>query len=79
MILFCSSMLTGNHDATQLPVVVLGRGGGQIKTGRCLDYSGKSDRQMCRPLSFVGSLMLDKIGRSAQSAFGDATERLSEV
>ena len=30
MLLFCSSMLTGSHDATQLPVVVLGRGGGQI-------------------------------------------------
>ena len=25
MILFCSSMLTGSHDATQLPVVMLGR------------------------------------------------------
>ena len=29
MLLFCSSMLTGNHDATQLPVVLLGGGGGQ--------------------------------------------------
>ena len=31
MIMFCSSMLTGNHDATQLPVVVLGGGGGRIQ------------------------------------------------
>ncbi len=31
MLLFCSSMLTGSHDATQLPVVVLGRGGGQLQ------------------------------------------------
>ena len=74
MIMFCSSMLTGNHDATQLPVVVLGRGGGQIRTGRCLDYSGKSDRQMCR----LYLSMLDKMG-VRPNQFGDATERLSEV
>src|SRR5262249_20092681 len=36
LILFCSSMLNGHHDATRLPVVVLGRGGGQVKTGRVL-------------------------------------------
>src|SRR6185369_13553208 len=48
MILFCSSMMTGNHDNNQLPVVMLGRGGGQIQTGRVLDYMGKPDRQMCR-------------------------------
>src|SRR5438132_2533831 len=46
MLLFCSSMLTGNHDATQLPVVLLGGGGGRIHTGRVLDYSGKPNRQM---------------------------------
>ena len=35
MIMFCSSMLTGGHDASQLPVVMVGRGGGKIQTGRC--------------------------------------------
>ena len=48
MLMFCSSMMTGGHDATQLPVVMLGRGGGKIQTGRVLDYSGKPNRQMCR-------------------------------
>ena len=48
MLLFCSSMMTGGHDATQLPVVLLGRGGGRIQTGRVLDYREKPDRQMCR-------------------------------
>jgi hypothetical protein len=48
MLLFCSSMLTGNHDATQLPVVMLGGAGGRIKGGRVLDYKDKPDRQMCR-------------------------------
>src|SRR5205823_2535170 len=48
MLLFCSSMLTGNHDATQLPALLLGGGGGRIKGGRILDYKEKSERQMCR-------------------------------
>src|SRR5919106_3950167 len=34
MLLFCSSMLTGGHDATKLPVVLLGGAGGKIRTGR---------------------------------------------
>src|SRR5438876_4114634 len=34
MLLYLSSMLTGSHEANQLPVVLLGRGGGQIRTGR---------------------------------------------
>src|SRR5256885_17233949 len=38
ILLFCSSMLTGGHDATQLPVVMLGGAGGKIRTGRGLDY-----------------------------------------
>src|SRR5580698_2432584 len=40
MIMFCSSMLNGNHDASQLPVVVLGGAGGRISGGRVLDYAG---------------------------------------
>jgi hypothetical protein len=74
MILFCSSMLTGSHDATQLPVVMLGRGGGKIQTGRVLDYSGKENRQMCRLYLSI----LDKMDVRPKS-FGDATEPLSEV
>src|SRR6188768_2940172 len=34
MLLYCSSMLTGNHDAKQLPVVLLGGAGGRVKGGR---------------------------------------------
>ncbi|MCI0333508.1 MAG: DUF1552 domain-containing protein [Planctomycetes bacterium] len=74
MLLFCSSMLTGSHDATQLPVVMLGRGGGKIQTGRALDYSGNSNRQMCRLYLSI----LDKMNVRPKT-FGDATERLSEV
>jgi uncharacterized protein DUF1552 len=74
MILFCSSMMTGSHDATQLPVIVLGRGGGRLQTGRVLDYQGQESRKMC---SLYLSLM-DKTGVRLKQ-FGDATERLAEV
>jgi len=74
MVLFCSSMLTGSHDATQLPVVLLGRGGGKIQTGRMLDYRGKPNRQMCRLYLSMMDKMNVRVGR-----FGDATEPLPEV
>src|SRR5882724_10938148 len=48
MLLYCSSMLTGSHDATKLPVVLLGGAGGRLRGGRVLDYKEKPDRQMCR-------------------------------
>jgi hypothetical protein len=74
MLLFCSSMLTGNHDASNLPVVLVGRGGGQIQTGRVLDYRQQSERQMCR----LYLSLMDKMGVRLPK-FGDATERLAEV
>jgi hypothetical protein len=74
MILYLSSMMTGNHNNDQLPVVLLGRGGGQIKTGRILDYRNKPNRKMC---SLYLSLM-DKTGLRLES-FGDSKERLTEV
>ena len=74
MLMLCSSMLNGHHDATQLPVVVLGGAGGKLKGGQNLDYLGKSDRQMCR----LYLSMMDKMGVRLDK-FGDATEPLAEV
>jgi len=74
MLLFCSSMSTGNHDATHLPVILLGGAGGRVKGGRVLDYSGKADRQMCR----LYLSMLDKMNVRVPS-FGDASHPLDEV
>src|SRR4029077_15406202 len=58
MLLYCSSMLTGGHDATKLPVVLLGGAGGQIRGGRVLDSLGKPNRKMCS----LYLSMLDKCG-----------------
>jgi hypothetical protein len=74
MLMFCSSMMTGSHDATQLPVVVLGRGGGRINSGRILDYKEKPNRQMCRLYLSI----MDKMDVHP-TRFGDATEPLTEV
>jgi hypothetical protein len=74
MLMLCSSMLTGHHDATQLPVVVLGKAGGRIEGGRALDYSDNPNRQMCR----LYLSMMEKMG-VRMDKFGDATEPLAEV
>src|SRR5580700_5885127 len=74
MLLFCSSMHTGGHDATKLPVVVLGGAGGQIKGGRVLNYLGKPNRKMCS----LYLSMLDQCGIHLNK-FGDSTERLAEI
>jgi len=73
-LMLCSSMLNGHHDATQLPVVLLGGGGGKIKGGQNLDYLGQSDRQMCRLyLSLMNTMGVQL------DTFGDATLPLAEV
>jgi hypothetical protein len=74
MLLYCSSMLTGGHDATNLPVVLVGGGGGQIQGGRVLDYLGNPDRQMCR--LFLS--MMHKTGMDIKT-FGDANQPLAEI
>jgi hypothetical protein len=74
MLLYCSSMLTGGHDATKLPVILLGGAGGQLQGGRVLDYLDKPNRKMCS----LYLSMLDKCGIHLNK-FGDSTERLAEI
>ena len=74
MIMLCSSMLNGHHDASQLPVVMLGGGGGKIKGGQNLDYLKNENRQMCR----LYLSMMNVMGVKRES-FGDATSPLAEV
>jgi hypothetical protein len=74
VLLYCSSMLTGSHDATQLPVVLLGGASGRLRGGRVLDYRERPNRKMC---SLFLSL-LDKFGVHLEE-FGDSREPLAEV
>ncbi len=67
-------MMTGNHNNDQLPVILAGRGGGKIQSGRVLDYLGKPNRKMCS----LYLSMMDKCGVKRDS-FGDSKERLLEI
>ena len=74
MLMLCSSMITGHHDAKQLPVVMLGGGGGRINGGQNLDYLKNPNRQMCR--LFLS--MMDKMDVRPK-IFGDAASPLDQV
>ena len=74
MLMYCSSMLTGSHIATQLPVAILGSAGGRLETGRILDYLEKPNRKMCS----LYLSMLDKFGIHLEK-LGDSDQRLEEV
>ncbi len=74
MVLYLSSMRSGNHDADDLPVLLLGGAGGRLQGGRALDYRDRPDRQMCRLyLSLMAKMGLEL------PRFGDATTPLAEV
>jgi hypothetical protein len=75
MLMHCSSMMAGaKHDNDQLPIIVLGGGGGRLKGGRALDYKDKPDRQLCR----LFMSMMDKMDVRPKT-FGDAKLMLEEV
>src|SRR3954469_23757310 len=72
-----SSLFDGDlHTAEQLPIILTGKGGGTIQTGRVLDYlkRGDENRKAC---SLHLSLM-DRMGVPLDR-FGDATTRLTEL
>ena len=77
-ILLCASNLFDGdaHSADQMPILLAGKGGGTLKTGRILDYLDKGDdnRKAC---SLHLSLM-DRMGVKLDR-FGDATTRLTEL
>jgi len=73
--MFVSNMWSGSrHDSGKLPVLLVGRLGGALATGRVLDYTGKGDenRRVC-------SLYLSLLNRMGVKAdlFGDAAAPLA--
>jgi hypothetical protein len=75
ILMFASSLFDGDaHSASQLPIVLAGKGGGSLKTGRILDYlaAGDDNRKVC---SLHLSLM-DRMGVKLDR-FGDASTRLA--
>ena len=77
LLMFASSLFDGNgHTANRLPVMLAGKGGGSLKTGRVLEYldRGNDHRRMC---SLHLSLM-DRMGVKLDR-FGDASTRLADL
>jgi hypothetical protein len=70
MILFGSSMSDGNrHDPSNLPIILAGRGGGKIKSGRHIPCEKKT------PLCNLYVSMLEQMNTPVES-FGDSTGAL---
>ena len=77
ILLFCSNLLDGDkHQATEMPMLLCGRGGGGLAPGRCIDYSALGDENR-RACSLYLSLM-DRLGVRL-SRFGDADRRLADL
>ncbi len=71
MVMFGSGMKDGNaHSPHNLPIVLAGKGGGKIVTGRHLVYEKKT------PLCNLYRTMLDCMG-TPLAAFGDSTGELA--
>ncbi len=75
VLMFASSLFDGNaHGADQLPIVLAGKAGGALKTGRILDYldKGNDNRQACSLFLSLMDLMGVRLDR-----FGDTDKRLA--
>jgi hypothetical protein len=77
LLMFCSNLFDGDrHEADEMPILLAGKGGGSLKTGRVLNYRDNSanDRRAC---SLYLSLM-DRLGVPLRQ-FGDANKQLAEL
>jgi hypothetical protein len=77
-ILMCaSSLFDGDlHGADQLPILLTGKGGGSLQTGRILDYLAKGDEH--RKACSLHLSLMDRMGVKLDG-FGDATTRLEDL
>jgi len=77
ILMFASSLFDGDlHGAEQLPILLAGKGGGSLQTGRILDYLDRGDTNR-RACSLHLSLM-DRMGVKLDR-FGDAATRLADL
>ena len=77
LLMFCSNLFDGDrHEADEMPILLAGRGGGTLTTGRVLDYRHRGDENR-RACSLYLSLM-DRLGVNLPQ-FGDADKRLEEL
>jgi len=77
LLMFCSNLFDGDkHQADEMPIVLAGRGGGSLQTGRVLDYLDRGDGNR-RACSLYLSLM-DRMGVRLDR-LGDTDRRLADL
>jgi len=77
IMMMASSLFDGDaHSAEQLPILLTGKGGGTLKTGRILNYLDKGDEN--RKACSLHLSLMDRMGVKLER-FGDATTRLTEL
>ena len=75
LLMFASSLFDGDaHGADQLPIVLAGKGGGQLQTGRILDYLDKGNDNRQANSLFLS--LMDMMGVRLDR-FGDVDKRLA--
>lgn len=77
LLLCCSNLFDGDkHEANEMPMLLAGRGGGRVQTGRVLDYleQGDANRRACS----LYLTIMDCMGHSIPG-FGDAQQRLANL
>jgi hypothetical protein len=77
LLLLCSNLFDGDkHEADEMPMVLAGRGGGTLATGRILDYREQRNESR-RACSLYLSLM-NRMGVHL-NRFGDADRPLADI
>lgn len=77
LLMCCSNLFDGDkHEADEMPILLAGRAGGSLATGRVLDYSDRGDDHR-RACSLYLSLM-DRMG-APLARFGDADRPLADL
>ena len=77
LLLFASNLYDGDaHGADRMPIVLAGKAGGGLRTGRVLDYreAGDDNRRACNLYLSI----MDRMG-APLDRFGDSTRRLQDL
>ncbi len=78
-VMFCSSLMSGGaHDRQQMPVLLGGKLGGELKTGRTLDYMSEDAEEGRRRLCNLYAKLFEHYGVQRQG-FGDSVEPLRNL
>jgi hypothetical protein len=74
MLVYGSGIGDGNrHNHDELPILLIGKGGGSIKPGRHLKYPGET------PLANLHLSLIDRMGIMGINRHGDSTGKLEDL